>query len=332
MARDPRRPMGGDLTNLTQQLSFTFEQDEMVSLQDNVGVRSRVPPSSPGNTVLLAPDSVLHRKISTTMDEFERCAPAATEDEPIEDLSQWKEDFKLIGLCLVLSLTLLLAFLYTFVFAPLDLEQRQALRIPTSLQAAQELGSMLTSYAQDYQGRLLAGHCACYVFLQTFAIPGTVFFNLLAGALFGMWIGFPLCLVYNTTGSVLMYLISKHLGRRLVLHYFPNRLLQLKTMMQDHRSEMVLYMTFLRIFPFTPNWFMNAASPHLNIPLKQFAPSVFFGLIPYNFLSCKAGLILSELRSKSDIIDTYTTMQLIAIAIIGFVFLPILKRRFNVQQ
>lgn len=46
-------------------------------------------------------------------------------------------------------------------------------------------------------------------------------------------------------------------------------------------------MIFMRVFPFTPNWFMNVASPHLRIPVLPFSVGVFFGLIPYNFLSCK---------------------------------------------
>lgn len=30
-----------------------------------------------------------------------------------------------------------------------------------------------------------------------------------AGALFGMWVGFPLCLVCNTVGSLILYGLSK---------------------------------------------------------------------------------------------------------------------------
>ncbi|KAG2516797.1 hypothetical protein JM16_006197 [Phytophthora kernoviae] len=204
----------------------------------------------------------------------------------------------------------------------------EALRLPTSLEAAQQLGETLQSFSERQFGSLLLAHMGCYLYLQTFAIPGTVFFNLLGGALFGVTLGFPLCLAYNTLGSVLMFLLSRHFGRRVVLHFFPKKLETLRDMLDAHRDEMSLYMIFLRVFPFTPNWFINMASPHLAIPVGQFTLGPLIGLIPYNFLSCKAGLILRELRSRGDIIDTATTVQLIVVAVVGAFVLPRLKKHF----
>ncbi|OQR99219.1 SNARE associated Golgi protein [Achlya hypogyna] len=218
--------------------------------------------------------------------------------------------------------------IYYLVVDDLAPAERAAIRFPTSLSVAQELGHALMTYSQHSPGRLLIAHGLTYLFLQTWAIPGTVFINLLGGALFGLLIGFPLCLIYNTVGSCFMYGLSKNFGGALVRRQFPTKLEQLHSMIDGHRGELTLYMIFLRVFPFTPNWFINMSSPHLSIPLRQFAPSVFVGLIPYNFLSCKAGLILSHLQSKSDIIDTETTIQLIVVAIAGFVLLPKLKKRF----
>ncbi|DAZ97688.1 TPA: hypothetical protein N0F65_009689 [Lagenidium giganteum] len=240
----------------------------------------------------------------------------------------WKHDLQVLGAVLLLSTVALASALYVLVVAELNADEWDKLRAPTSLEAAQQLGDALQSFAARDYGRLLVAHMCCYLYLQSFAIPGTVFFNLLGGALFGIAVGFPLCLAYNTLGSVCMFLLSKHLGRRLVLHFFPQKLTQLHDMLEEHRDDLTLYMIFMRVFPFTPNWFINMASPHLKIPVQQFTLGPLIGLIPYNFLSCKAGLILSELRSKHDIIDTSTTIQLIVVAIVGAVVLPRLKRRF----
>ncbi|KAF1331481.1 Membrane protein, partial [Globisporangium splendens] len=249
--------------------------------------------------------------------------PSSTTDGP-----EWKRDVKILA-CILLASTLLLAVaLYVLVVSVLSDAEWEKLRLPTSLEAAQQLGEALKSFATRSNGRLLVAHMCCYLYLQTFAIPGTVFFNLLGGALFGIAWGFPLCLSYNTLGSVFMYLLSKHFGKRAVLHLFPEKLGKLRGMIDSHRDDLGLYMIFLRVFPFTPNWFINMASPHLEIPLLQFTVGPLVGLIPYNFLSCKAGLILSSLRSKGDIIDTPTTVQLIAVAIVGAIVLPRLKKRF----
>jgi uncharacterized membrane protein YdjX (TVP38/TMEM64 family) len=240
----------------------------------------------------------------------------------------WRRDVQLVGVIFLASSVLLVAALHALVVSKLTDAEWAALRLPASLEAAQQLGETLQSFSERQPAALLLAHMGCYLYLQTFAIPGTVFFNLLGGALFGVTLGFPLCLAYNTLGSVLMFLLSRHFGRRVVTRFFPRKLDALRGMLDAHRDEMALYMVFLRVFPFTPNWFINMASPHLAIPLRQFTLGPFFGLIPYNFLSCKAGLILRELRSRGDIIDTATTVQLIVVAVVGGLVLPKLKKHF----
>ncbi|ETW08785.1 hypothetical protein H310_01300 [Aphanomyces invadans] len=228
----------------------------------------------------------------------------------------------------VMSLVSVATAIYYLILHDLDPEDAAKIRFPTSLHVAKELGQELRDITAHSPGRVLVAHGLLYLFLQSWAIPGTVFVNLLGGALFGLLAGFPLCLFYNTLGSCFMYGLSSRFGGKLVQKYLSTRLQQMRGMIDAHRDDLTLYMIFLRIFPFSPNWFMNMSSPHVNIPLLQFAMSVAIGLTPYNFLSCKAGLILSALQSKGDIIDTATTVQLIVVAVGGLVGLPRLKARF----
>lgn len=247
---------------------------------------------------------------------------------PAPPSSPWRRDVRAL-LLIFLAASLFLAFaLHSLVVAALTDAEWAALPAPTSLANAQTLGETLRAFATRAPARLMLAHACCYLYLQTFAIPGTVFFNLLGGALFGVTLGFPLCLAYNTLGSVFMFLLSRHFGRALVARFFPRKLETLRELIDAHRDELALYMVFLRVFPFTPNWFINMASPHLDIPLRAFVLGPLIGLVPYNFLSCKAGLVLSELRSRSDIIDTATTVQLVVAAVVGGVALPRLKRHF----
>lgn len=240
----------------------------------------------------------------------------------------WHRDVQVLGMIFAASTALLGVTLHSLVVSSLTNAEWSALHLPTSLETAQQLGETLQRFAARQPSSLLLAHMGCYLYLQTFAIPGTVFFNLLSGALFGVTLGFPLCLAYNTLGSVFMFLLSRHFGRRVVTRFFPRKLDSLRGMLDAHRDEMALYMVFLRVFPFTPNWFINMASPHLAIPLRQFTLGPLIGLIPYNFLSCKAGLILRELRSRGDIIDRDTTIQLIVVAFVGGLVLPRLKKHF----
>jgi uncharacterized membrane protein YdjX (TVP38/TMEM64 family) len=82
---------------------------------------------------------------------------------------------------------------------------------------------------------------------------------------------------------------------------------------------------FLRVFPFTPNWFLNLASPWLQVPLYMFSPSVLLGLMPYNFITVQAGAMLSTLKSTSDMLDPKTICSLVLLAL-GMLVPMLLKR------
>lgn len=63
---------------------------------------------------------------------------------------------------------------------------------------------------------MLAGFICVYIFLQTFAIPGSIFLSIISGFLFP----FPLALLAvcfcSATGASFCYLLSYLAGRRLV--------------------------------------------------------------------------------------------------------------------
>ena len=46
---------------------------------------------------------------------------------------------------------------------------------------------------------------------------------------------------------------------------------------EENRSCLFFFLLFLRLFPMTPNWFLNLSAPILNIPLSQFFFSVLIG-------------------------------------------------------
>ena len=224
------------------------------------------------------------------------------------------------------SATAALVVLLSFLLQDMTAEQRALLRLPTSIEAGQNIGHALTEYKTDHFWHVVVGHAACYFYFQSFGIPGTFIFNLLAGALFGIEIAFPMCLVYNTLGSVFMYTISQRLGKRITQNFFPRRFSEFKAFVDSHKDTLLLRMISLRLLPFSPNWFINISCGQLHVPVSMFALSILIGLAPYNFLSCEAGLILSELTSDGAVIDRRKTALLAAIAIVGFLAPTIAKR------
>lgn len=47
--------------------------------------------------------------------------------------------------------------------------------------------------------------------------------------------------------------------------------------MEENRNSLFFFLLFLRLFPMTPNWFLNLSAPILNIPIVQFFFSVLIG-------------------------------------------------------
>ena len=85
---------------------------------------------------------------------------------------------QLIGLGLILGCSLF--WLYSLVhFAPTS--QHGNLKFPSSLEDLHTLSSMLQEYKAEASFYVYLLFSSAYLFKQTFAVPGSVFMNVLAG-------------------------------------------------------------------------------------------------------------------------------------------------------
>nr|XP_054752846.1 transmembrane protein 41A-like [Lytechinus pictus] len=193
------------------------------------------------------------------------------------------------------------------------------LNFPSNLEQLKSVVDILQEYKSDNVGYILLLFSSAYIYKQTFAIPGSVFMNLLGGALFGPWLAFPMCCVLSAFGATLCYLLSHFFGRALILKYAAERVKPLQKMVQDNLESLFFFLLFLRLFPMSPNWFLNMASPILDVPFIQFFFSVFIGLMPYNFICVQTGSLLSEITSVRDVLTTTTMLKLAAMAVVALV-------------
>ncbi|XP_034753761.1 transmembrane protein 41A-B-like [Etheostoma cragini] len=191
------------------------------------------------------------------------------------------------------------------------------LKFPSDLDELRELAEMLKFYKREHHGYVLLLFCSAYLYKQSFAIPGSSFLNMLAGAIFGPWEGLVLACLLTTVGSTFCFLLSSAFGKQHVVQFFPEKVAQLQQKVEDNRSSLFFFLLFLRFFPMTPNWFLNITCPILNISMPIFFFSVFIGLIPYNFICVRTGSILSEISSLDDIFSWGTLTQLLAIALMA---------------
>lgn len=203
------------------------------------------------------------------------------------------------------------------------------LKFPTSLEDIKSVSDLLMMYKDEHFLYVLVLFCSAYIYKQTFAIPGSVFMNLLAGALFGVWKSFPLVCFLTATGATCCYSLSKYFGKQYVIRYFPEKVKFMQEKVENNYDSLFFFLLFLRFFPMSPNWFLNVSSPILNIPVHMFFFSVFIGLMPYNFICVQTGSMLSQISSMEDVFTSGTFLKLAAIALVALVPSFIMKKLKN---
>ncbi|XP_003401946.1 transmembrane protein 41B [Bombus terrestris] len=232
-----------------------------------------------------------------------------------------------VGVIFIASLSALF-YAYTS-FPELTEDERQYMKLPLHIEEAKSLGKLLGRYKDLYYFQVLAGLFITYVFLQTFAIPGSIFLSILSGFLFPFPLALLLVCSCSAIGASLCYFLSSLLGRRLLFKYFPEKAREWTLTVKKHKDHLFNYMLFLRITPLLPNWFINLASPVIGVPLVPFALGTFFGVAPPSFVAIQAGQTLQNLTSSSDAWSWNSIIILCIFAVLSLV--PVLFKQ-KLQQ
>jgi len=210
-------------------------------------------------------------------------------------------------------------FLVYSTFPEVGAEERPYLKFPRDMDDAKHLGSLLSRYSDKYFMQVYAGFLCTYVFLQTFAIPGSIFLSIISGFLFPFPLAlFSVCLC-SALGASFCYLLSYLVGRRLVRKYLPQRANNWALKVDRQRGNLLSYIIFLRITPFLPNWFINIVSPVIGVPLMPFAFGSFLGVAPPSFVFIQAGTTLHQLTSTMDPITVESVCLLVVFALLSLV-------------
>ncbi|OBS60427.1 hypothetical protein A6R68_08450 [Neotoma lepida] len=205
-----------------------------------------------------------------------------------------------MSLLILVSIFLCAAFVMFLVyknFPQLSEEERVNMKVPRDMDDAKALGKVLSKYKDTFYVQVLVAYFATYIFLQTFAIPGSIFLSILSGFLYP----FPLALF-------------------------------LVCLVERHREHLINYIIFLRITPFLPNWFINITSPVINVPLKVFFIGTFLGVAPPSFVAIKAGTTLYQLTTAGEAVSwnsVFILMILALLSILPAIFQKKLKQKFE---
>ncbi|XP_026765422.1 transmembrane protein 41 homolog [Galleria mellonella] len=209
-------------------------------------------------------------------------------------------------------------------FPELEEHEKQHIKLPWDLEDAKQLGLVLDRYKDRYFTEVMFGVFLVYIFLQTFAIPGSIFLSILSGFLFPFYLALLLVCCCSAIGASLCFFLSNLLGKKLVKKFFPEKAAQWSMVVEKHKNNLLNYIIFLRVTPFLPNWFINMTAPVIGVPLVPFALGTFIGVAPPSFVAIQAGQTLHTLTSTRDAWSWTSVTVLSIFALISLV--PVLMK------
>ncbi|XP_054379664.1 transmembrane protein 41B isoform X1 [Pongo abelii] len=240
-----------------------------------------------------------------------------------------------MSLLILVSIFLSAAFVMFLVyknFPQLSEEERVNMKVPRDMDDAKALGKVLSKYKDTFYVQVLVAYFATYIFLQTFAIPGSIFLSILSGFLYPFPLALFLVCLCSGLGASFCYMLSYLVGRPVVYKYLTEKAVKWSQQVERHREHLINYIIFLRITPFLPNWFINITSPVINVPLKVFFIGTFLGVAPPSFVAIKAGTTLHQLTTAGEAVSwnsIFILMILAVLSILPAIFQKKLKQKFE---
>jgi len=222
-----------------------------------------------------------------------------------------------------------LATLWLYTLSKQFSKAETSIHFPHSLDDLKSIAKVVKEHQAEQPFLVIVLFCSAYLYKQTFAIPGSMLMNVLAGALFGKWFAFPLVCLLTACGATCCYTMINLFGKQFLKRRFPDKIGSLKRRVEANQHRLFYFLLSARLFPMSPNWFMNMAAPIINIKVAPFFITIFIGLMPSNFICVSTGEILSTISSLNDIYSTSTIISCIFIAIVAMAPAVLINRVGN---
>ncbi|KII95128.1 hypothetical protein PLICRDRAFT_99146 [Plicaturopsis crispa FD-325 SS-3] len=188
---------------------------------------------------------------------------------------------------------------------------------PRTLTDLAQLGRELHAYSQS--GRVPMAHVLAVisvtaVWMHAWSVPGSVIWNVLAGALFSPAYATLLLTALTTLGSVCATALAAPLAP-IVSHFFPRALDMTRAALQGSSDSNYsastahpeasadstwVRLTILRLIGVVPWSGLNIACGAAHIPLSSCALGAFIGVLPWTAVTCQIGDILQTVSSGSN--------------------------------
>ncbi|WP_299813463.1 TVP38/TMEM64 family protein [uncultured Jannaschia sp.] len=148
-----------------------------------------------------------------------------------------------------------------------------------------------------------AGFCLAYVVVVAFSLPGAAIATLTGGFLFGLFPG----VLYNagsaTIGATGIFLAAKHgFGDRLAAR-MDDAGGAVRKLRDGIRQDETSYLFIMRLIPVVPFFVANLVPAFMNVSLRKYVMTTFFGILPGSLVYTWVGAGLGEVFARGEAPD-----------------------------
>jgi uncharacterized membrane protein YdjX (TVP38/TMEM64 family) len=206
--------------------------------------------------------------------------------------------YLLLGLVLAIAVTAYLA--------------RMAGLIDIDVVLAQRGGLLAAAQAQPLL--VMAAFVGVYIVLMSLCLPLGGALGLVAGLLFGLWLGLGLVVLAGTVSALGLFVLARGtLGERLRRRAGPVYTRVAAAMQADGFS----YLLFMRIVPIFPFFVVTLVAALLGVRMRVFLLATILGKVPANLIYAGLGQDIGSATRMTDLVTTTTFMRLAALGVLA---------------
>ena len=162
-----------------------------------------------------------------------------------------------------------------------------------------------------------------YVGVTAASLPIAAPMSLVAGALFGRWLGTGIVSVAATLGATGALLASRYLFRDWVRARLGDRLKRIDAGVE---RDGVYYLLSLRLVPLFPFWMINLAMGVTAMRVVPYMVVSWVGMLPGTFLYVNAGAEVGRVESPADVLSPGVIGSFLLLALVPVAFKMIASR------
>ncbi|UCH72927.1 MAG: TVP38/TMEM64 family protein [Rhodospirillales bacterium] len=171
---------------------------------------------------------------------------------------------------------------------------------------------------------------AIYAAIAAFSVPGATVASITGGFLFGLWFGTAWNVIAATTGATLLFLAARTVFGDILHKKAGPWLHKLEEGFQENAFN---YLLALRLVPAFPFFVVNLVPAFLNVRLRTFVVTTFFGIIPGAFVYTSVGAGLGSVFDSGEEFSASSilTPEIVA-AMLGLVALSLLPVAYRMVR